>query len=321
MDRLRVAFRADGDERIGAGHVARCLPLAVALRGLGHAPTFVGAFGGLAAWLLERASIPTATPAIGAPAGVELARFDAAVVDSYAIEEGEICRLAAIRPVATLGEARRCSDAGVVIDYHADRAGEAATARCLPGPAYAPIDPAFLGARQPRATVRRALVTVGGGQAGLRVVAAAIAALREVFPGVTLVLASGAEAIGDDIERLSFPSSLAEVVDRIDLAVSAAGLTAYELACAGVPAVLVAVADNQRRVTSACAAAGIALTVDAVDDDAAEQLAAAVLAMRDPALRERLATRGMELVDGRGAERAADALLERWVGSIEPPAR
>ena len=52
MDRgLTVALRCDGDERVGAGHVGRCLPIALALRRVGH-DVFVGSYGGVAERLL-----------------------------------------------------------------------------------------------------------------------------------------------------------------------------------------------------------------------------------------------------------------------------
>lgn len=317
MSSLHVAFRADGDERIGAGHVGRCLPLAHAFRARGHSATFVGDYAGLAAWMLERSRVPVMTPVAGAPAGVPAELFDAAVVDSYELASASVCRLARERPVATLAEAHRCPHAGVLIDYHVDRAGEAPSQRLLPGPAYAPIDPRFrtagaTHAPHEAAEVAAVLVAVGGGRDGHAILEPAVAAVRCVFPQARVLVAADVEIAGERVERLPSPSLLSEAAAHVDLAVTAAGLTAYELACAGVPAVLVAIAENQRRVARACAAAEIALAVDADARDFTGPLRVALKTLRDPARRTLLAERGRRTFDGHGAERAVVALLERW---------
>ena len=50
-----------------------------------------------------------------------------------------------------------------------------------------------------------------------------------------------------------------DLIAGSDVAVSAAGFTPYELACAGVPAVVVSVADNQVPVARALDRAGVAI--------------------------------------------------------------
>lgn len=289
--RPELAVRCDGGAAIGAGHVARCLPLARAFAGLGWEPVFRGAFDGLAAWMIERAGLP-----VGDPDGVAGAR--AAIVDSYALGAADVCALAASLPVATIGEAVRCPDAGAWIDYHADRAGEDATDRLLPGPAYAPVDPRFADAGAPGDAVRTALVTVGASAAAQDRIPRLADELRTAFPGVRLLVAGGAALAGEDVERLPFPGSLLDVVGRVDLAVTGAGMTAYELAAAGVPMLLVQIADNQRRVVDGMTAAGAAATT--------------LQELVDPAARARLRARAQALVDGRGAARAARRLDAAW---------
>src|SRR3954468_11287234 len=129
-----VAFRCDGDDTLGAGHVGRCLPIAAAFAAQGWAPVFVGRYEGLAAWLLERAGLPVRPSAEdgGAPCGLDPAAWDAAVVDLYGADVDEVCALATRIGVLTLGEATRCPDAGLWVDYHLDRRAEPPTARVLP---------------------------------------------------------------------------------------------------------------------------------------------------------------------------------------------
>jgi spore coat polysaccharide biosynthesis predicted glycosyltransferase SpsG len=293
-----VAFRCDGGDVVGAGHVARCLPLAAALVAGGHHATFCGDYDGLAAWLLERSGLPVA-PGAALGDGV----WDAAVIDSYTLTEAEICAAAERLPVATIGEANRCAERGVLVDPHLDRLGETPTDRLLPGPAFALVDPAFAAARRDRTgPVQTVLVTVGGGTTGRPVAAAAVDAVRAAFPGARVLTAGGLALAGT--EPLPFPGTLLDVIASVDVAVSAAGTTAYELAAAGVPAVIVAVAENQRRVVEGARRAGFAL--------AGDDLPAAVAQLGDPAVRARLQQAGPATVDGRGAARAAAALAGRW---------
>ncbi|HEV7807759.1 MAG TPA: hypothetical protein VGO80_18200 [Solirubrobacteraceae bacterium] len=335
----RLALRCDGDDEIGAGHVARCLPLAEAFRQRGWDCVFVGRFGGLARWLLERERLASA-PAQDGPAGLRAGEWTAAVVDGYAFDEAQLCALARALPVAFVGEAARCPDAGVHIDYHftptptatatatpaatptpTPTATPAATATptaravgVLRGPRYAPVDPRFAAAADDRREVRAALVTVGGSRAARTLAGPAVDALREAFPLARVWVASGVEiADRERVTALAFPGSLLDVVADVDVAVSAAGLTAYELAAAGVASVLVAVAANQQPVIDGFERAGAALTVAAGEPQ--EALTAAVGRLREPALRASLSAAGRALVDARGAARVAAALDERWRGA------
>jgi UDP-2,4-diacetamido-2,4,6-trideoxy-beta-L-altropyranose hydrolase len=297
-----VAFRCDGDDAVGAGHVARCLPLAAALAQRGWSPAFCGSYGGLADWLLERSGLPV-RPADALADGA----WVAALVDSYTFPVADICALAERLPLATIGEANRCPGAGVHIDPHLDRAGEPATARLLPGPGYALVDPGFAAARRDRSgPVDTVLVTVGGGITGRPLAEAAVRAARDTFGDrVRILTAGGVDLPGT--EPLPFPGTLLDVVADVDVAVSAAGNTVYELAAAGVPAVVVPIVDNQRRVADGARSAGFALVPDAPDG-----LDAAVGRLADPGVRAALQKAGPRTVDGRGAARVAAALETRW---------
>jgi UDP-2,4-diacetamido-2,4,6-trideoxy-beta-L-altropyranose hydrolase len=304
-----IALRCDGDESVGAGHVARCLPLAHAFRARGWRAELVGRFAGLAGWLVGQSGVPVREPRCeDAVAGLHPADgWAAAVVDTYSMTERELCSLADVLPLTTLAEARRCPGAGVVLDYHLDRAGEGVSDRLLPGPDYAPLDPRLVGARRERTAVRRVLVSVGGSAAPRELGQVIVEAVRSAFPNAHVVVASGISV--DGAEELPFPAALVDQIRACDLAVSAAGLSAYELACAGVPSVVLAITDNQRRVVGAVREAHVALGLD-VTSEPLEAIAAAVAELRDADLRTSLSAAGIQAFDGVGAARAA-AMLER----------
>jgi len=138
--------------------------------------------------------------------------------------------------------------------------------------------------------------------------------VRQVFPHARIVVGSGVSI--DGVDELPFPSGLEDAIAKCDVAVSAAGLTAYELACAGVPAVLIEIAPNQRRVARASAAAGTALTI-AAKGRWRPDLSRALRRLDEDGVRDALAATGVAAFDGVGAARAAAELERRWRGG--PP--
>jgi spore coat polysaccharide biosynthesis predicted glycosyltransferase SpsG len=316
----RIAFRCDGDDRVGAGHVARCLPLADAFAQLGFNVGFVGVYRGLAAWLLERAGMQTRAPHLDAPCGILADAHAAAIVDSYEIAPAGICDLALELPLATLAEANRCPTRGILLDYHLDRS-EPSSARLLAGAAYAPLDPAFAGAGPPIGEIRRVLVSVGGSTPARELLAEIMPIVVSAFADAEIVVAGGAippyahETLRGRVAYLPSPCALVDAVSDIDLVVTAAGLSAYELACAGVPQVAIAIATNQRRVVSGLRRCELAPTIDLTSGESLAQLPRALERLRDVELRRRLAERGMKVFDGGGARRAAHGLATRFAAS------
>lgn len=309
--RPRLAIRCDGGATLGAGHVARCRPVATAFADAGWEVTFVGRIEGFARWLVDEAGLPVSAPSPApAPCGVAVDRFDAAIVDLY---DADVCPLAEALPVATPGEAARCAAAGVHVDYHLDRAQAPDGPRLLSGPRYAPVHPAFVGARRPRDRVEHVLVTLGGSDAASTLGGPVAAAAARAFPDAAILAAHGIPVPpGTRVAPLPQPATLVEPARTADVAVAAAGMTAYELACAGVPMVAVVIADNQRRVGAALASGGIAPVVDGRDGVDATALHAALARLRGAEVRARQAAAGMAAVDGDGARRIAVALQERW---------
>jgi UDP-2,4-diacetamido-2,4,6-trideoxy-beta-L-altropyranose hydrolase len=317
--RGRVVFRCDGDEQIGAGHVARCVPLAQALVQLGWRVGFVGVYEGLASWLLVRAGMTAQPPDLEAPCGIATEECDAAIVDSYLIAPEAICDLARALPLVTVAEANRCAARGILLDYHLDRS-EPPDARLLVGPSFAPLDPAFVGAGRAGREIRKVLVTLGGSRPARELLARIVPVVSSVFPEADMVVAGGAHlkirgmSAGRVIE-LPSPSTLVDAVSDIDMAVTAAGLTAYEMACAGIPQVVIAIFANQRRVVKGLRESGLAGCLDLTGEDSLADLPGALESLRDPGRRARLAARGRNVFDGQGARRAATALTELFLRS------
>ncbi|MEJ7766043.1 MAG: GNAT family N-acetyltransferase, partial [Acidimicrobiales bacterium] len=108
-------------------------------------------------------------------------------------------------------------------------------------------------------------------------------------------------------EIVTFPpgggvTEVAAVLASVDLALSAAGTTTWELLAWGVPSLLVSLADNQDPVLDAVDSAGIALRLPRAGGQA---VVAATAADRD--LRQTMVDKGQRLVDGDGARRVVVA--------------
>jgi UDP-2,4-diacetamido-2,4,6-trideoxy-beta-L-altropyranose hydrolase len=97
-----------------------------------------------------------------------------------------------------------------------------------------------------------------------------------------------------------------------DLAVSAAGGTCWELACLGVPMVNIVVAENQEKIAVELDAAGISVNLGRHQEVAVTQIATVLNELlRAPDRRAQMSSRGKVIVDGHGANRVIDAMLEK----------
>jgi spore coat polysaccharide biosynthesis predicted glycosyltransferase SpsG/RimJ/RimL family protein N-acetyltransferase len=316
----RVALRCDGDDRLGAGHVARCLRLARALERRGAHCELVGHHEGAAAELVAAGGIASRPPEPGAPAG-RPPDAEALVVDSYELSHSEIEAASVEVPVAALVDGHEPPAGLTVLSYHLDAAECLPGAEGLLGPDYAPLDPRYAAARRPRGT-RRVLVTVGGGVGGRAALTAALEGLGRRDAEHELFVATRERPDGAPPDAI-WGWEGGGLVDRVgwaDLALSAAGATPYELACAGVPALLIVVADNQLRVGQAFGRAGLAVWLDGragLDSSAIESRWQEVLRRA-----AELASMGPSILDGYGAFRAADGLLAAFEGRApQPPLR
>lgn len=256
-------------------------------------------------------------------------RPDWLVVDHYAFDarwHNAVAGTAARRCVIDdLGD--RALHADLLIDHNlADdhRRKYAATgisnARILGGPRFALIAAGY--ATAPRYDFRDRVASVGifmGGTDPQRLSELALRSCRELagFTGPIEVATTSANPALAQLaaacrqhgpaQLLVDAPDLAAFFARHDLQIGAGGGALWERCCIGAPAIAFAFADNQRPAVEALAAAGAVATLVRIDavalGDAVQRL------IDDSAARRLLSTRARALVDGRGAERAALAML------------
>lgn len=332
-DTAPVLFRVAGGPRLGFGHVVRAISLAKAMqvkarlsvRGTGETTRVATRMG---ACVSEE----------GFATALETGEVKLVVIDDPHAETAEAALIAARRhrvPVASihdLGLAPIASDLAIdgslVQVKRSWPAGE-----LLLGPRYMVLDPSLL---QEIAAHRRVLapgvrevcegyrvmVSLGGGprlEAGLTIARA----IAEAYPSTRVTLATGFTARASGIATghprvrlLESPGVLRCELARADVAVLAGGVTLYESAALGVPAVALAVVKAQwptiRAFDRAGAARGAGLLHQTSRERQARVIARVVRAVGDLlANEEALATMAMtarEHIDGRGAMRVATAL-------------
>jgi len=282
-----ILFRCDGDERVGMGHVVRCLALAEEFREAhGCRVTFALTSGPLGATMIREAGFHVWEK----PNDVDEATWMGA-------------RLAETRPRALVMDfrtslprtaVRSWKQRGILVatlDDPSERRLEADLAFYPPVPQVREMDwtgfhgELFVGwewvllRRQflrefspPKNTVPVVLVTMGGSDPK-RLTLLAVEALEQVheeFRGIILVgpgftaqkdLQRILSTASHPYEVLENVSEVADLMSQADLAIASFGITAYELAAVGVPAVLLCISDDHSRSSEVLADMGGAITL------------------------------------------------------------
>ena len=316
---LRALLAPDCGPGVGLGHLERLLALADALQPEASVSLVLPeGDSALRRRVEDRGHAVVAAPGDTA-ARVEAVltttqRVDRVVLDGYGFDAALQRRIrdrAPLTVVDDLGSAADC-DLAVNPSPGGELLQPTGASAFLGGAAYALISASYAKAR---ATVlrtgrapRTVLVSTGaadiGGISG-RVTAELLG--RDATVEVVRVVGPDADDVSvNDEPRLRLlvsPASLADALARATLYVGAAGTTAVQAACVGVPSVINDAVANQSAQAAALANAGCAVVAD-TDQLATESLRL----LNDPSRCDAMAVCGRALIDGRGALRVADAI-------------
>lgn len=317
---VRVLIRTVCGERIGLGHFRRCLTLAEALVERGAEVRMAVATDPRSrAWvkscpvpvelLPERPFEPDDTARLVNGLGAQVL-----MVDDYAVSADVMRAWSSsvhIGVIDDLGD--RAFDADLVVNGTpgAEQLGYRAPTLLL-GPRYALLRPTFRDVPLPDvpALVSRGFVMLGGSDP-LGLTGTVVSSLRSAVPHahVDVIVGPLAQltlAPDPQVSVYVAPPELPSIMQRANLAVSAAGQSLYELAASGVPTIAIEVAENQRPQLQALGAAGV------VEVGAREAGALTTQIHRlatDAPRRRSMALLGQRLVDGNGGRRVADAII------------
>lgn len=333
----RVGIRCDAGPLTGVGHLMRCLALAEELLGRGAEVHLLGDAGGLA-WIDGQLDALGLSPSPGpvTPAQhVAVARrlrLDAMVLDSYELDPGcaGALREAGVAVLAIVDGDTRGQDADLYLDQNLGAEESpwdppAGSVR-LAGVGYALLRDSVrtlrpVSLRRAQAGVPRLLCFFGGtdtADAAPRMIGLAAATGAPFAATVIAARDSTADALaaitlapGQSVTPIPPSTRLPLLAAGADLVISAGGTSTWELLCLGVPSALIWVADNQRQGYDAIVSRGLAAGLGAVADLPGDAEATLKGLLTSPSARAGLAARGFDLIDGRGRERVADALLTR----------
>jgi spore coat polysaccharide biosynthesis predicted glycosyltransferase SpsG len=309
---------ADAGPASGLGHLSRLSAIAVALRCRGfetrcHAYEATGAF--------ELDGVPWAPWVEGdtPPSGV-----DVVLLDSYRLRP-ETAVGGRLPPVVVMHDHGRVpTGAALVVSAGATPSEDP---RWLAGFSYAALRPTYWGlpARQADDSLRRILVTTGGGDlsgVGLELAQAVARELPEA--GVAFVRGpqTPSGSAGEGVDVVEAPNSLAPHQLAADLVICGAGQTMLETAACGTPCLALVLAENQRDQALRLASLGATRLVDPARVDAV--LATVRELATDLAPRRELSRDAQRAVDGYGALRIAyqvEAFLRRSPTGGDGPGR
>ena len=251
------------------------------------------------------------------------------IVDHYGLDaQWHQCMRQVCQQILVMDDlANRPLDADALVDQNPGRQATdyqnylPTTAPRYIGPAYALLKPEFANLR-PHSLARRTqdtglhiLVSLGGVDANNVTQSVLLALEQAALPAhtrITVVLGLHApwrEAVAETAKHISYPTQLithtehmAELMCDADLAIGAAGTTALERCCMGLPSIQLVLADNQATAAQALALAGAALTIPC-QPDLSDALHLALAEVLQPDRLQLMQTAAAQLVDGMGCQR------------------
>ena len=339
-------LRTEASSKIGLGHFMRCFALAEAWIESGGSARFVMTETAPATESHLRSIGADAARLTARPGGREDARETVAfaaregadwiVADGYEFgpEYQQALRAGGQRLLFLDDDGRHPRyEADLVLNQNPHAAetlypARAGHTRLLLGPRHALLRRQFRDSAPPirsfPPTARRILVTLGGADPDnvTQLVIGALQALADSDLEVIVLvgasnprgpqLAAAAAAAPTPITLRHDAKNMPELMAWADLAISAAGSTALELAYIGVPMLLLILADNQAPGAERMHRAGAARSLGWARELSSAALAEAVRQLISaPDERARLARTAQALVDGRGAPRVVRALREK----------
>ncbi len=322
-------IRCDGGGRFGYGHVKRMIALARALRdreGIGAIFAVNGSDDALAPIRHAGFDATLVEPGFETLSNMIKARApDLLLCDlREGLERADIAKLSEkVSLVASVddgSERRLACDLAYYPPVPQALALDWTGSHCEPHIGWdwallgATRNPAQLHLHSPMPTL---LVAMGGSDPlGLTLRAAqALAKLDPVFrarfiigPGMNQpkAIARKIANLSSNFETLEGADDLAPEYAAADLALCAFGVTAYELAAYGVPAIYLGISDDHALSASAFEAAGIGVSLGIAETASNEDIASVVWTLlNDRPTREDMRAAGMSKIDGQGAERIA----------------
>jgi len=342
---MRVIFRCDVSPQLGSGHLMRCRALAHGFTQVGAQCIMVGP--GLDYRNTSDAKVFCDwVPRPGWGSSRDEAEFLVAlaarnsrnviVLDDYRIDEtyAQVLLRADLKWLQFDGRFDRPLWADWVLNANpsvreVDYKGllQKPGARALLGSRYAPLRPEFVSVAKrkvKKTPITDVLSTFGGGDDRGAILFVLKALLPRASETIHFHVVSGAtNPRNDEIEqwvannaadRVKLyinPAQMAPIFCACDLAIMAGGSSTYEAAACGLPMLLISLAQNQEAQSLGWQQKGASIYLGGQSEVSAEQLVSHFGELiSDSKKRNQMAVRGQLEVDGKGAARTADELVQ-----------
>jgi len=317
-----VLFSVIASYQIGTGHLIRCLNIA---EHLGGAPVFFCIDGdeNLSSFFIRDRRIE-----VFKPERLSRLRPKVVVVDRLEVEPNLLLPFKEIgAEIILLDNLSGWEMADVVINALPHPPSQHPVpdgVKIFEGPHYICLSREILQARENPRAIRKAvskiLVTCGGSDPyGLTLKLAKALVQLPDLPFTTFILGrifkerKKLEEIiqGAPASVIQDPLSLAPSMVEADMALTSFGLTVYEVACLGLPAIILPPTKDHCQRAEVFAKYGAAINLRLNEEVSTEKIAEEIQRLRfNPKLRREMSQAGQRLVDGRGAIRVAQIILE-----------
>lgn len=342
-----IVFRVDGNEKIGIGHIMRCLSIAEALRCRNQEIVFVLSDDRCVSLISQKQfkyeilneNYSTMDSGMNTFIKIiDMYKPSVVVVDSYYVTYDFLSALRSFVIVAYLDDLLLYDyPVDILInyniyselnDYRTLYKNSETEPKYLLGPKYVPLRSEFTNCSKRNAIrdVKNILVSTGGADPE-NVATSMLSYIRnnfEKYEKFTFTFVVGSN--NQHFERIhSLASELPNVELRVneknmsglmrkcDLAISAAGSTLYELCVCGVPTITYVLADNQIRAANAFFDRGVMSYIGdvRVEEDYLERMFGLINILSDKqAIREAMISEGYKAVGACGADNIAESLIE-----------
>lgn len=341
-------IRADGNTAIGMGHVMRCLSIADAMKERNIEPVFMTADNGCVSMIEDRGykvhilgtdyrNMESELPLIRnyletQNKGAE--QIPAILVDSYQVTSRYYEELRKLAKVACLEDMGQSYPVDLLVNYNIYGPklvyDNKITHTTLLGTGYQPLRREFQQGIQYdiKDKITDVMITTGGSDPYFAARAFTDAFLSEKELEKTQIrfhIISGPfNTHGEELHKLydenpwvethEHVTCMKEIMKQCDVVLSATGSTIYEVSALGVPLIAFYFAENQRQGADMLSEITHVINCGNYADDAEQTVRNAVKALlkcvKDKEYRETLYHEERSLVDGRGAARIAQALID-----------
>lgn len=337
-------IRADANEIIGTGHIMRCLSIAEELYRRGENVTFIVADERSEVLLKPKDFNVICLHSVWDDLEQEIESLihvieendiSVLLVDSYYVTELYLRMVRQYTKIAYIDDMDSfIYPVDLLINYniYADELEYAPKYRragigtqFLMGPAYVPLRAEFTNIhKEIKQSVSKILITSGGADT-YNVVGSILDTLKEQtwfeqleyeviiggFNMHTCMLEAKWEQY-ENVHLLKNVSNISEYMKSCDIAVTAGGVTTYELCACGIPSIMYALADNQLQIAQTVSRRGLISWVGDIRYELENCMKNIVLyleeLMSDVRQRKDISERMQKLVDGSGCKRLVDEL-------------